>query len=372
MKFQTALTAMLAASAIASPIDGLFKDKKKQTKTTSSTATTHGKQLPTALAALLGGSSSNATANSTVAANHSNASNSSMLNHTNSTTAAEMPQLQVIYTGGRVAIASNASNATFHTNSTQLFNSSTALNITELYSVAASINETLSSNKSMGAVVVSNAKSLESLGFFSSVVLDSEKPIVVSEDEELALLVANDTGAMGRGALVVAKNGIIYSGVFAPSSATSVGGVAVGVIDDAKKVNWYLGASVPALVHANSTIRVNYTNFTSTDVTTAPLVPIVYDGGYSSSLISSLASSVNGLVVVSSGASNSTTSTIESAEIPVVYAAESGLFNPVSSKDVPENSVSAGYLSPVKAQLLLSIAAANGVTSDEELAAIFP
>ncbi|KAL3232438.1 Sporulation-specific wall maturation protein [Nakaseomyces bracarensis] len=371
MKFQTALTAMLAASAIASPIDGLFNDKKKKTTSTS----THGKQLPTALAALLGGNSNTTSTNSTVSnttnSSMTNSTMSNMTNMTNSTTA-EIPQLQVIYTGGRVPIMSNMSNATFHTNSTKLFNATNALNITELYSVAANINETLANNNTMGAVVVSNAKSLESLGFFSSIVLDSEKPIVISEVEELALCVANDTGAMGRGALVVTKNGIIYSGVFTPSSATSIGGIPVGVVDDAKKVNWYLAPSVPALVHNNGTIRTNYTNFTSTDVFNVPLVPIVYDGGYSSSLISSLASSVNGLVVVSSGSSNSTTSTIESAEIPIVYADESALFSPVSTKDVPENSISGGYLSPIKAQILLSIAAANGVTTDESLSAIFP
>lgn len=371
MKFQTALTAMLAASAIASPIDGLFKDKKKHTTST----TTHGKQLPTALAALLGGSSSNTsnTTNSTVASNSTASNLSNASNATNSTKAEEKPELQVIYTGGRVSIASNMTNSTsFKTNSTELFNGTAALNITELYSVAANINETLSNNKSMGAVVVSNAKSLESLGFLTSIVLDTEKPIVISEDEELALLVANDTGAVGRGALVVTKNGIIYSGVFTPSSATSVGGIPVGVIDDADKVNWYLGASVPALVNANSTIRTNYTNFTTTDIYNLPLVPIVYDGSYSSSLISSLASTVNGLVIVSSGSSNSTASTIESTEIPVVYADESALFSPVSTKDVPQNAISAGYLSPIKAQLLLSIAAANGVVSDEALSAIFP
>ncbi|XDT41541.1 Asparaginase / glutaminase domain profile [Nakaseomyces glabratus] len=367
MKFQVALTSLLAAAAVASPVEDLFKHKAKKSSTSSAhpssttkgkpTSSAHAKALPSSLASLLANTTGNAS------------------NMTNSTVAPQKQQLQVIYTGGQVAIPStNATNTTaFSTNSTALFNTTSALNITELYSVAATINQTLADNSTKGAVVVANAKSLESLGFLTSIVLDSKKPIVISADEKMALAVANETAAWNRGPLVVSKEGLVYAGIFTPSSANAVG-LPVAVIDDAKKVQWFFSPAPPALINSNSTIRVNYTNFTNTDIEFAatPLVPIVYDGGYSSSLISSLASTVQGLVVVSSGSSNSTTSTIESAQIPVVYANSGAPLTPVSSKDVPQNALSAGYLTPVKAQLLLSIAAINGVNSDEALMSIFP
>ncbi|CAI4049761.1 hypothetical protein SKDZ_14G1630 [Saccharomyces kudriavzevii ZP591] len=354
MKFQVFLSALLACSSavVASPIENLFKHRAIKVY--------HSKGINSTLPIWNGSNVSNATyANST--------------NSTTNTTSSDNSQLQVIVTGGQVPITNSSLT---HTNYTRLYNSSSALNITQLYNVARVVNETIQDKSSSGAVVVTNAKSLEALSFFFSIVFDTEKPIVVTQDSSYAIPVANDKKAAKRGVLSVTSDKLVYSGVFTPASACSYGaGLPVAIVDDQEEVKWFFDASKPTLVSSSSVIRKEYSNFTSPFgllENGVPIVPIVYDGGYSTSLIESLSSAVQGLVVVSSGSTNSTSSTIESSEIPVVYAQANTPLNFIDNKDVPKNAVGAGYLSPIKAQILLSIAAVNGVTSKSALETIFP
>ncbi|CCC71095.1 hypothetical protein NCAS_0G02080 [Naumovozyma castellii] len=360
MKFEYALSALLACSTVAdaSPIN-IFghKSSKEQPQ--------QKENALTALQAL----GLNTTISSHNSSNTSNSSNSTTTyhNHTNSTatnTTKPKPTLDVVFTGGHIPISNK-------TNYTRLFNSSRALNLTELYDVAVSVNKTINKNTTKGAVVITNSKSLEGLGFFSSVVFNDSKPIVISEDNKLATIVANDKSAASRGPLVVTKDGLIYSGVFAPSSACleECSGVAEGIVVNGK-VQWFFTATTPTLVDANSTIRKTFKNFTSSVEDTTGLVPIVYDGEYSEELITSVSTNIQGLVVATTGSSNSTTSPFDT--LPVVFAQTGALQNFVDTADVPTGSIAAGYLSPVKAQILLSIAAANGVTDTESLKAIFP
>ncbi|CAI4742747.1 CDA_G0045360.mRNA.1.CDS.1 [Saccharomyces cerevisiae] len=354
MKFQVVLSALLACSSavVASPIENLFKYRAVKAS--------HSKNINSTLPAWNGSNSSNVT--------YANGTNS-----TTNTTTAESSQLQIIVTGGQVPITNSSLT---HTNYTRLFNSSSALNITELYNVARVVNEAIQDKSSAGAVVVTNAKSLEAVSFFFSIIFDTEKPIVVTEDSAYAIPVANNKNATKRGVLSVTSDKLVYSGVFTPPTACSYGaGLPVAIVDDQDEVKWFFDASKPTLISSDSIIRKEYSNFTTPYgllENGVPIVPIVYDGGYSSSLIDSLSSAVQGLVVVSSGSTNSTSSTIESTEIPVVYAQANTPLNFIDNKDVPKNAVGAGYLSPIKAQILLSIAAVNGVTSKSALESIFP
>ncbi|CAI4035954.1 hypothetical protein SMKI_14G1640 [Saccharomyces mikatae IFO 1815] len=354
MKFQVVLSTLLACSSavVASPIENLFRYK--------STKASHGKGINSTLPTWNGSNTSNVT--------YANETNS-----TSNTTTSESSQLQIIVTGGQVPITNSSLT---HTNYTRLFNSSSALNITELYNVARVVNETIQDKSSSGAVVVTNAKSLEAVSFFLSIVFDTNKPVIVTEDSAYAIPVVNDKNAAKRGVLSVTSDKLVYSGVFTPPTACSYGaGLPVAIVDDQDEVKWFFGASKPTLISSSSVIRKEYRNFTSPFgllENGVPIVPIVYDGGYSSSLIDSLSSAVQGLVVVSSGSTNSTSSSIESTKIPVVYAQANTPLNFIDNKDVPKSAVGAGYLSPIKAQILLSIAALNGVTSKSALENIFP
>lgn len=238
-----------------------------------------------------------------------------------------------------------------------------------MYAVVSNANETISQNQTKGVVLVTNSKSLESLGFLAAVVIDNTKPIVIADDAKIGALVANSSKAANRGALVVGENNLVYPAVLSPSSGSTVG-VPVAAIDDDMKINWFFEPSMPALIANNSAIRSNFSNFTYgiSQEQGVPVVPIVYDGSYSSGLISTFTSVVSGLVVVESGATNAT---IGSPSVPVVFAQAAAPLVSVSQADVPVNATSAGYLSPVKAQILLSIAAVNGVNSREAISEIF-
>lgn len=355
MKLNIALTALIAASSVvsASPA-GFFK--KAQSSSNVSNA-----------------SNSTTTHNST--------------NSTNSTT--RHSTLQVIFTGGRFPLtntssvnATNYTSSTSGTNYTSLFNETSSLSITQLYSIADFVNGTTANNNTKGTVIVTNENSLEALGFFAAIVFNSSKPIVVGTDATLATIVANNTKAANRGALVVDDQGIIYSGIFAPTFGQPASSIPVGAIDDQKNVTWYFDASLPTFIANNSLLRTNFSNFTNTNslenTEATPIIPIIYDAGYNqdlissidSDLVSSVASSINALVVVSSGAStNSTTAQLLSDYVPVVYTEFSPLAI-VSERDVPIGAISGGYLTPVKAQVFLGIAIANGVNTTTSIAGL--
>lgn len=339
MKFEYILSTLLATATLteASPI-GFFRRAKKTTSSTTSKKASF---------------QTHAAKQAQTAAFH---------NYTNTTT----PEtIQYIVAGGEVA----KTNHTLYNNFTEISNSSSrGLNFTELYDVVQSIDTTLSYSTSKAGVVVTNENSIESLGFLSSLLFDSKKPIVIGEDSILAGIVANSTEAASRGPLVVKPNGLIYAAALAPS--TKAPGVPIGVVSGSE-VTFFYEPSLPSIIAENSTIRTNYTNFTSLYVdkyVSAPVVPIIYDADYSSLLIQGLAAEVQGLVVVSA---NATASSITSETLPIVFASPNAPFTSVTEKDVPEGTIAGGYLTPAKAQVLLSVAYANGVTDIESLRNVF-
>lgn len=305
-----------------------------------------------------------------------NSSNSSSIawntsNHSNVSAGPDSSigtKLKVFVTGGDVSLLqTNSSGVETQT----LFNSSQALNVTQLYDVASQVNETLEDDTYHGVVIVSNKRSVESLSFFSSVVFETNKTVVVSEDAYSAVQVALDYSSQYRGVLTVAKkSGVIYSGVFAPVGPRA-SGVPVGILAN-DQVTWFFEASSPELVAPGSALRTNY-SLTETNVSSTPVVPIVYDGDYSQDLVESLSDSIDGLVVAVSGfATNSSSSTLTSSELPIVYAQASSDIAFVGTDDVPEGAIPAGYLSPLKAQLLVSIAVANNVSDPQSIESLFP
>ncbi|CAI4039514.1 hypothetical protein SMKI_08G1820 [Saccharomyces mikatae IFO 1815] len=287
----------------------------------------------------------------------------------------------VIITGGP-AVSGSGSNVT----TTTLFNSTSTLNITQLYQIATQVNQTLQSESSHGIIIVTNWRSVETLSFFCSIVFNTSKTIVITENYLWGVPILSSSHAQGRGTLVAGRDKVVYSGVFPPYT------VPVGVLSGQKEVQWFFDACEPTLIASNSTLRTQYTNFTSAQISSnatsstntsssssGPLVPIIYEEGYSQRLIQSLSSSIQGLVVISSGTSNNNTVTSwSSVEFPVVYASDGYSGNDgsgigfLSNTSIPQGAISAGYLSPVQAQTLLSIAISNQVTSSSELQQIFP
>ncbi|QLL34556.1 hypothetical protein HG536_0G04180 [Torulaspora globosa] len=308
----------------------------------------------------------NVTTNGTTVWNRSNHSNVS-----GGAAGAIGTKLKVFITGGSVPLSNTSQfpNVEWQT----LFNASSALNITQLYNVASSVNQTLQDDTFSGVVIVANKPSIEALGFFSAVVFDTNKTVVVTEDPASGIPVAKDFGSQFRGALTVdKKSGLIYSGVFAPAERGAAG-VPVGLLHETQ-VNWFMEPSLPLLIDTTSPIRVTYSNFTTTNVSNnSPVVPIIFDGNFSQSIVNRLAGSINGLVVaVPDFVSNSSTSTLSSTQLPVVFAGVSSGIPFVAGDDVPSDAIAAGYLSPIKSQVLVSIAAANNVSSPASVDQLFP
>ena len=286
-------------------------------------------------------------------------------------------KLKVIVTGGDVPISDLSS---WHdVDVTQLFNSSSVLNLTELYEVAHEANTSLSSDQYKGVVIVGNGNSIESLGFLSSVVLDTVKPVVVTKYVWDGLSIANSTNSMSQGVVVVGGNNLLYSGVFSPyvsdNTADEGSGVPIGVWSTNNSLPyWFFANDKTLLLAENSTIRTQFSNFTNSQALSTgspPAIPIVEDGSIPASLLASVSSFIQGLVVETDGQNTVTGENSTAPRIPVVYAQGGSLIGYVPVEQVPIGTIAGGYLSPVKARLLLSIALANGVSSTADLQSLF-
>lgn len=294
--------------------------------------------------------------------NYSNYSNYSNLTSSGKT---EAPKLEVIITGGYYQMSNWTSSQDVHV--TPLLNSS-SLNSTQLYMVADRVQSAISGDEYTGVVVLGSEGALESLGFFLSVVTDTPENVVVTSKLEDGLAVAWSPLSWFRGALVV-DDGFIYSGALYSSGSSGWG--ALGSVASSTPQYWFTPAW-PTLLAPWSPIRQNYTNFTeiaasnSSSTNSSSIVPIVYDGYINPSLVSTLSNSIGGLVVVSSG--NSTASDLTSAKVPVVFASYDSA---ISQEDVPQGAIAGGNLSPVKAQLLLTIAITNKVTDPASVKQVF-
>lgn len=274
-------------------------------------------------------------------------------------------KIWIFVTGGTVGLV-NSSDVSVVT----LYNASQALNITQLYSLAGRVNDTLGQGSTEAVVIVSNEESLEPLGIFTSLVFNTDKPIIVGQNGAIGVAIARQSSASARGPLVVGENRLLYPGVFAPTGDDSSSCAAVGISSDYSNTTWFFENSVPTLIGPDSALKQNYSNFTNYDVSNAPVVPVIYDGAYANQLISSLPSA-SGFVLVSSG-SNSTLSTVRNSSSPIVFAEAGSGLHYVGTEDVPPSTIPAGYLSPVKAQILLSVAIANNVTDETALRSLFP
>ena len=278
-------------------------------------------------------------------------------NGTNST------QPQVFFAGND---HQNVTNKT----SQNIFNVTGTLDITQLYDVASRVNSTLQ-NSTQGIVIVADPGSIESLSFFSSILFSTNSTVVVCPDPQLGSIVASSSQAAFRGPLTVSQDRKIYAGGLQPW------GVPVGVIDKNDQTHWYYSAAQPLLTSPDSKIRTQYPNFTNPHLTKDILVPIIYEVGSIKAFTGTSRPSVDGLVVVSSGSSNVTeaansTTALGNTTVPIVFAGQSADLGYVTNSTLPQSAISAGFLTPVQAQILLSIAINNGVNSTTSLKNVFP
>ncbi|KAM3165012.1 Asparaginase [Lachancea thermotolerans] len=298
----------------------------------------------------------------------SNASNvSNYSNLSNATAQVAAPKLEVIVTGGQYTM----SNWSSEVHVTRLFNQST-LNATQLARVAQSVEGALDGGEYTGVVVLGAGRALEALGFYLSVVVDTPENVVVTSALEDGVATAWSAWSWFRGALVV-DGGVIYSGAAYSPSAPGWG--ALGSVIAGAPRYWFTPAW-PTLLAPWGSLRVNFTNFTdivpapaanATNSSSSMTVPVVFDGYYDPSIVSSLSTAIAGLVVVSSG--NSTASDLTSSNIPVVFTSDDGAT--ILPEDVPAGAIAGGNLSPLKAQLLLSIALSKDVKETSSLQQLF-
>lgn len=251
-------------------------------------------------------------------------------------------------------------------NGTKVSNFTGVLNSTQLFTISRQVNQSLSSStSSKGIVIVASKSSFESIAFFLAITTDTNKTIVVCDDFRLGEIVATDAGSQGRGPLIVGKNKVIFSGTLPPW------GVPDGVIGDNDEAYWFTDPCPPLLTAPNSTLRTQFSNFTSNNASSNAMVPIVFEEGISTTLLNSVSSFIQGLVVISSG-SNATSSN-QSSSIPIVYTSPKSKFiSFISESSIPSGGIAGGYLSPIQAQILLSVAISNGVNNTQSLIQLFP
>ncbi|CCE63695.1 hypothetical protein TPHA_0F02130 [Tetrapisispora phaffii CBS 4417] len=317
-------------------------------------------------------------------------------------------KLKVIVTGGEVPIESLSQYPDVEV--TTLYNVTNTLNLTQLYNVAKETNSSISGGNYKGVVIIGNSYSIESLGFLNSVVINSMKPVVVTENVWDGLLVANNTDSIPGGTVVIDDLKLIYPGFFSPyikDHDTIAGtGAPIGVCyNKTGQVSWFFNDGTPEVLASNGTIRTMFTNFTNTEPSSIPVVPILYGAGdLSSNWIQGISSNIQGLVIVDaggdlltnpsgysnstnsaggsgsssnstsgSGSSSSSSSNTTSINIPIVYSNDEFLgYWDASYLSSSSNVIFGNYLSPIKSKLLLSIAIANGVTSTDSLNQVFP
>ncbi|CCE66120.1 hypothetical protein TPHA_0O01530 [Tetrapisispora phaffii CBS 4417] len=292
----------------------------------------------------------------------------------NSTQDAHKDIFKVIITGGDFKLDNSS-----HLEYEYCYNQTNALNLTQLYEVAEIVNTTISDDRYKAVVIVSGGDSMESLGFLNSILIDSEKPVVISQSDAYGIAVANKTAS--KGTLVVTNDDYVYPGVFSPYSTrySSFGGVPVAACGDDLSVNYFFESYETKFLSGNSTIRKNFTDFTNynatKDLDTLPVVPIIAESELSATVLESLAASVDAIVVVATEDDRDTIKTVDdysNVGVPVVFAKSINTYPFLSDAAVPTGTCSAGYLSPTKAQLLLSIALINGVTNVEDIVTLFP
>ncbi|CCF58647.1 hypothetical protein KAFR_0F00500 [Kazachstania africana CBS 2517] len=371
--------------------------------------------------------------------------------------------VQIFITGGDTDI---------HTNdSVTVVSNSTNLNITQMYDLAANVNQSLTQNTSKAIIIIAADESINEVAFFSSVVFATNKTIVITNtDFVLAKIVAEDPNSQKRGPLIVI-NGLIFS------ASLPLWAGPVGVFGSNLHPIFFFDACQPMLTGTNSTIRTNFSNFTSVHTNFSASVPIIFQESLQVTLNSTLSSSIDGLIIVrsssvnqtgliisnasssstssSGGASSNTTggtsinntvtvpaslnftwplpanltgnssslsnatitaSNSSTINVPIVYVQQK-LFSGSSSSSggsssggssssssgssseianntgvqygtntitipsnftvpvnttLPSNVIPGGYLTPEQAQVLLSIALANGVNDTTSLKSIFP
>lgn len=265
-------------------------------------------------------------------------------------------KIGIFYTGGYLANIQH-SDVTVE----RLFNiTNTELNITQLYSVAAAVNKTLGNGEYKGVLIVGNNNSLTGLGYFSSILFNTNKTIVISSNSTLGLPIANQSLSTNRGPILTHNDSAVYSGGLPPYK------VPIGVLDTNGTAHYFYRGGLPKFFDRGSGLRLNYTNFTDpgayNKTRTIPTIRIVNQTNVTDDFIRNVAPNLQGLVVNITGTPFTTTG-LQSLRYPVMFVKDQQQLAFVSKWNVPTGIIPGGYLSPAQAQLFLYVAALNNATS---------
>jgi L-asparaginase len=306
-----------------------------------------------------------------------------------STTAAAQPIVRVIATGGTISNHSSGrlSATALVASAPQILKvarvetetfaaaSSLELSLSEWAALSARVRQVLESGAVSGVVITSGSDSLEELAWFLDLTVPPDRPVVVtgamrrpSEPDPDgprnladAVRVAVSREAGGRGTLVVMA-GLILRARDATKVATggldafgTFSGGPAGRVQDGR-VRFARGPGRPPsapLFQPGPLPRVD--------------VLLTYQQAPGDLIDASLRGGARGLVIASAGAGAMTAAQVDALQtglrsgIPVVVSSRVPRARLLGS-DVPQGTIAAGALSPVKARILLMLALARGDT----------
>lgn len=267
----------------------------------------------------------------------------------------ESGKVLVIYTGGD--LPSNESTSTYDLR--VLYNTTNPLNLTELYNVSSAIKAENSQNNFTGTVIVGATEGLEALGFFNSITTNFTTPLVVTDDINEGLIVANDPYTLNQSRVTVVSDNVITPGAYAANSNGCP--IEIGTVGTDNGAHWLFTDLVVGL---NNRVNNDFPQLKN-DTNATVSVPII--SGDSGLILSNL-QNISGLVIDAQG-TNFTDVNLSGVTVPVVITSPNNAY--VAKNQIPANAIQGGNLDATKAQILLSVALANNVTDVAQLQNLF-
>lgn len=252
------------------------------------------------------------------------------------------------------------------------------LETNEMLDISKKVFSILDSSDSKGVVIVHDEQTVEELGYFLELTLKTKKPVVIvplkSEIKDItsvintAVMVADTKDVADKG-VVVLNNNNLYQALY-------VGSETICMENASKSDNGYIGNVNKNTVVLEDKSNKNYDNtFDISSVKEFPEVQIIYDyQGIDSQTYEKAFNRNDGIVIVTSSGNGKLSETakeiIGSSTIPPVVLT-TGNIRVDNSKNVYDNVINAGQMSPVKARMLLMLSINSGKKDNEGIQKIF-